>query len=326
MIIDSKMARNLSFRHLRAFVCVAHSGSFTAAAKQLAMSQPALTLNVRQFEEIVGVKLLTRTTRRVELTTHGREFLPLAEKFLTDLNNAIMAIRTKSQQQENRIDIALLPSLAIRLLPTTIHDFAKISPEIIIKMHDDNGRGVESQVLGGESDFGLSNTWSNHPQLEFTPLIRDRVGLICHADHPLAKSQIDLKWSDLNGYDFVGMDEDTGIRRIFQSIENLPESVTSPAYCVLTIVALVGLLESGNAISALPALAAPDYLNPSLVYRDLSSPTVHRQLGLITHRERPPSTAAQTFQTFLLQQPGVLCAMFPNNTVVAESPEWKVKK
>lgn len=71
-------------------------------------------------------------------------------------------------------------------------------------MHDDNGRGVQSQVLNRESNLGISNIWATHPELEFTPLIRDRVGLICRPDHPLAKTQTSLKWSDLGDYDFVG--------------------------------------------------------------------------------------------------------------------------
>ena len=101
MNISSKIARNLSFRHLRAFVCVAETGSFTRAAEKLAVSQPALTSNIRQFEEIVGVELLTRTTRYVELNACGREFLPQVKQFISNFDSAIIGIRTKAQQLES---------------------------------------------------------------------------------------------------------------------------------------------------------------------------------------------------------------------------------
>ena len=317
MTIDSKIARNLSFRHLRAFVSLAHMGSFTRAANKMSMSQPAFTLNIRQFEDIVGVKLLTRTTRSVGLTEFGQELLPMAEKLLGDFDSAVLGIRAKANQQANQVNIAVLPSVAIRLLPPLMREFGKTSPEIKVRMNDDNGRGVQSQVLNCEAEFGISNLWQEHPKLEFTPLIRDRVGLICQAEHPLAKSQKNLDWSDLVDYDFVGMAEDTGIHRVIHANDSLPDTVTTPAYSVLTIAALVGLLENGNAISALPALAAPDYLNPTLVYRDLSGPEVYRQLGLITLRGREPSPVAEAFIEFMRKSVESICGMFPNNTVVS---------
>ena len=166
-------------------------------------------------------------------------------------------------------------------------------------------------------DVWAVDIWQAHVDLEFIPLVNDRVGLICQADHPLAKIRSALQWSDLTDYDFVGMAEDTGIHRLFHDNQNLPDSVTSPEYCVLTIAALVGLLEKECRVSALPALAAPDYLNPTLVYRDLSEPEIYRQLGIITLRGRTLSPAAEAFIAFVRGKAGDIGGMFPNNTVVA---------
>ena len=317
MNIKLKIARNLSFRHLRSFVCLAHTNSFTRAAKQMSMSQPAFTLNIRQFEDIVGAELLTRTTRSVALTEHGKDLLPKIEKMLGDFDTAILETRAKSQQAANKVNIAVLPSIAIRLLPTLIREFGKTTPDIKVQINDDNGRGVQSQILNCEADFGISNIWREHPKLQFTPLLRDRVGLICHANHPLAKTKNSLDWFSLIDYDFVGMAEDTGVHQILHNDNRLPETVATPAYSVLTIAALVGLLESGNRVSALPALAAPDYLNPALVYRDLSNPEVYRELGLITLRGRSLSPAAEAFIEFIRESADSISGMFPNNTVVS---------
>ncbi len=319
MKIDLKIARNLSFRHLRSFVCLAHTGSFTRAAKQMSMSQPAFTLNIRQFEDIVGVELLTRTTRSVALTEHGRYLLPRIERILGDFDTSVFETRAKAQQTANQVKIAVLPSVAIRMLPVLIRDFGNVTPEVSIQMNDDNGRGVQSQILNCEADFGISSVWCEHPKLEFTPLLCDRVGLICHANHPLAKTRNGLNWSNLIDYDFVGMAEDTGVHQIIHTDNRLPETVISPAHSVLTIAALVGLLENGSLVSALPALAAPDYLNPALVYRGLSKPEVYRQLGIMTLRGRTPSPAAAAFIDFLKEKVDSISSMFPNNTVVSGS-------
>ncbi len=315
--MDNKIARNLSLKQFRAFVAVAKCGSFSAAAQELAVSQPALSLSIQQFEEIVGVPLLSRTTRSVSLTSHGQEFLPKAEKILADVESAILSTRKSAEKQKNRVNVAVLPSVAIRVLPQAMRSYAELAPDVKIHMQDDNGRGVESQVLNGDADFGISNSWSDNPELNYRPFIRDQMGLICRGDHDLARRKNPLTWSSLANLSFAGMAGDTGTSRLTKDVKGLPACVVSPDFTVLTIAALVGIIENGDAVSALPALAAPDYLNPSLVYRGLSEPVVYRELQLITSKSRPPSPAAEKFIGFLLDQSYEISSMFPNRTVAA---------
>ncbi|WP_120499111.1 LysR family transcriptional regulator [Roseovarius sp. EL26] len=313
--MENKIARNLSLKQFRAFVSVAKCGSFSEAAQELAISQPALSLSIQQFEEIVGVLLLSRTTRSVSLTPLGQEFLPKAEKILADVETAILSTRTSAEKQKNRVSVAVLPSVAIRVLPQAIRSYLPLAPEVKVHMQDDNGRGVEAQVLKGEADFGISNSWSDNAELEYRPFLRDQVGLICRGDHKLARRKNPLTWSDLTDLSFVGMAPDTGTSRLTKGVEGLPTCVLSPDSTVLTIAALVGIIESGEAVSALPALAAPDYLNPSLVYRSLSEPVLYRKLQLITPKNRLLPSAAGKFIEFLLGQSHEISSMFPNYTV-----------
>lgn len=320
MSTNNRVARNLSFRHLRAFVCVTRHGSFSRAAEELAISQPALTLTIRQFEDMVGVQLFTRTTRSVTPTPCGREFLPTVEKYLDDFEQSIMQIRARARQQENQVNIALLPSIAIRLLPNAIQEFGKLNPDIRLRLHDDNGRGVQAQVLSGEADFGLCNQWDPHPDLELIPLLRDRVGLICHRDHPLALQSDPLPWPRLDEYEFIGMADDTAISRLTDSRDDLPESVRNPSQRVLTIAALVGIVERGGSVAALPALASPEYLNPSLIYRDLVDPVIDREICLIRLRERRLSNAASAFHDFIQLEIARFCISFDSTRVMPAVP------
>ena len=313
--MDSKIARNLSLKQFRAFVSVAKCGSFSGAAQELAVSQPALSLSIQQFEEIVGVPLLSRTTRSVSLTPLGQDFLPKAEKILADVEAAILSSRISAEKQKNRVSVAVLPSVAIRVLPQAIRSYSALAPEVKVHMQDDNGRGVETQVLKGEADFGISNSWSDNAELEYRPFLQDQVGLICRGDHQLARRKDPLTWSGLTNLSFVGMAADTGTSRLTKNVAGLPASVTNPEFTVLTIAALVGLIETGGSVSALPALAAPDYLNPSLVYRSLSEPIVYRDLQLIIPKKRPLSPVADNFAGFLQGQSHEISSMFPNHTV-----------
>ncbi|MCG8356733.1 MAG: LysR family transcriptional regulator, partial [Kiloniellales bacterium] len=97
---------NVTLRHLRAFVEVAHQGAFTRAAQALALSQPALTVVINQFETELGFKLFDRTTRRVRLTQEGERFLPTAEHLLDDFDQALEDLRAVSERRRGKVAIA----------------------------------------------------------------------------------------------------------------------------------------------------------------------------------------------------------------------------
>ncbi|MCP4980013.1 MAG: LysR family transcriptional regulator [Gammaproteobacteria bacterium] len=293
---------SLTLRHVRAFVEVAHQGSFRRAAEKLFVSQPALTITINQLEDLVGVSLFNRTTRRVNLTTDGEDFLPIAERLVVDFDRAISDLKTSSRRRGGQVTIAVLPSLTIKLLPELLGGFKTTNPEVRIVLKDDNARGVRRQVLNNESDFGISNLWEPDSDLELTSLSHDPVGLLCPPDHALGKSNAPLPWSKLEGFSFVGMSRDTGVHKLINAIEGCPDSVHSPEYEVLTMAALGGVLEAKLAITVLPSLAVPSHMHPALVFRKLIKPKIERELCIITRRNYPLSESAQKVRDMLLAE------------------------
>ncbi len=293
---------SLTLRHIRAFVEVAHQGSFRRAAEKLFLSQPALTITVNQLEELVGVSLLHRTTRRVNLTIDGEDFLPIAERLVADFDRAISDLKTSVRRRDGQLAIAVLPSLTINLLPELLAPFKSANPGIRVVLRDDNARGVQRQVLNNESDFGISNRWEEDSELVFTPLTLDPVGLVCPSDHPLGKASKPLAWSKLEGFPFVGMSQDTGVNKLINAVEGCPRSIQNPEYEVLTMAALGGILEARLAITVLPLLAVPGHMHPALVFRSLVKPRVERELCIITRRDHPLSMAAQKVCDMLLAE------------------------
>jgi DNA-binding transcriptional LysR family regulator len=293
---------SLTLRHLRAFVEIAHQGSFRRASEKLFLSQPALTVTINQLEELVGVRLFNRTTRRVNLTTDGEDFLPIAERLVADFERAISDLKKSAERRGGQVNIAVLPSLTINLLPELLARFKGTNPGIRIILRDDNAKGVQRQVLNNESDFGISNLWEMDSELEYTPLTHDPVGLVCPPDHPLGKSKGPLAWRKLEGLPFAGMSRDTGVHKLINTIEGCPESIRLPEYEVLTMAALGGILEAKLAITVLPLLAVPSYMHPALVFRRLIDPKVERELCIITRNNYPLSAAAQKVRDMLLTE------------------------
>src|SRR3954471_17898190 len=130
------MSSQVDLGDLRAFIAVAECGAFHEAADQLSISQPALSRRIQKLEETLGVALLRRTTRRVDLTTVGREFLPKARHVLEDLDTALLSIGEIAERRPGRVSVAFVPAAAYFFLPAVIKAFNSWYPKIRIRIID----------------------------------------------------------------------------------------------------------------------------------------------------------------------------------------------
>ena len=110
----------ITLRQIQAFLAVTEQGTFTKAAERLNMAQPALSQLVRDLERELGIRVLDRTTRRVELTEGGREFHGAALKIVQDLDTAVLNATGLAERRRGRIVVAVPPLLAAVIMPPTI--------------------------------------------------------------------------------------------------------------------------------------------------------------------------------------------------------------
>ena len=115
---------------------VARFSSFTRAADLLHLTQPALTVQIRQLEQALGVKLFDRSTRAVELTRTGRELLPVLERLLGEFDAVVVSTREMATMRYGTVRIAALPSVAATVLPPLIARFKQRHPHIRITVRD----------------------------------------------------------------------------------------------------------------------------------------------------------------------------------------------
>jgi DNA-binding transcriptional LysR family regulator len=112
---------DLSARQLQAVLAVAEYNSFIAAAAFLKTSQPALTRTIKRVEDILGVRLFDRSTRRVGITAAGKEFVAVAERMLNDLRISVRSMREIGEEQRGQIIISSIMSVANGLLPANVY-------------------------------------------------------------------------------------------------------------------------------------------------------------------------------------------------------------
>jgi DNA-binding transcriptional LysR family regulator len=293
------MSINFESLDLRAFVAVVDLEGFHRAAEALNLSQPALSRRIQRLEAAVGAALLERTTRRVALTTVGRELLPLVRRMLDEFDSSLFAMREVGRQRGGQISLACVPTAAFYFLPSVIARFNEQYPNIRFRILDlSANEGLES-VARGEVEFGINLLGASDPELTFEPLLEDPFVLACRRDHPLAKRDL-MTWADLEGQPLVAVSRTSGNRILLDAALVRAGVRLSWSYEVTHLSTSLGLVEAGLGISVLPQLATPQGDHPIIVTRPIRNPEVSRTIGVVRRRGGRLAPAAERFLEMLL--------------------------
>ncbi|GHC84308.1 LysR family transcriptional regulator [Pseudorhodoferax aquiterrae] len=297
------MAINFNLNDLQAFRTVAELSSFRKAAEALHVSQPAFSRRIEKLEEALGVKLLERTTRKVSLTAVGREFDRKVQQLLDDLDSTLLGIRGVAGTRMGEVTIACVPSTVYYYLSQVVSRYRERYPKIRVKVFDAGANDVLAAVARSEADFGLNFIGSQEPDIEFTPLLEERFVAACRRDHPLAKKR-KVGWAELGQHDFISVSKSSGNRLLLdQALAGLPGRPEA-VYEAQHVTTMLGLVEAGLGVAAVPSLAMPGADHPLLVSVPLVDPVVTRKVGLIRRKGRPLAPAAQQIYEFFLEMKG----------------------
>ncbi|HSI47194.1 MAG TPA: LysR family transcriptional regulator [Ideonella sp.] len=290
---------NFDLSDLRAFLAVADFGSLRAASDNLHLSQSALSRRIDKLEAALGVKLFSRTTRKVELTMIGRTFVPKARSVMRELQDALVGIQDASERISGQVALACVPSAVGYFLPTAIRQFHAQYPRVRMRLIDEATADVLLAVARGDADFGVTYIGSQEPDIDFQPLLKESFVVACSVGHRLAKYKR-IKWKELADDDYITLAQGSGNRFLID--QALSQAPVGPRwFCeVRHVPALVSLVEAGLGIGVVPRLAMPPRGHSTLVSIPLEEPEVTRTIGLIKRRGRELVPAAQLFYDMLL--------------------------
>lgn len=294
------MALNFDLHDLLAFRAVAELGNFRRAAEAVHVSQPAFSRRIDKLEQALGVKLLDRTTRRVNLTAVGRDFARKVQTWLDDLDATLLAVRGVAATRMGEVKIACVPSTVYYYLSQVIGRYRETYPKVRIRIVDAGANQVLEAVSRGEADFGLNFIGSQEPDIAFQPLLEERFVAACRRDHALARRR-SVSWRELAAFDFIAVGKTSGNRLLLDQalagINGLPDAI----YETQHVTAQLGLVEAGLGVAAVPAMAMPAKDHPLLVSVPLTDPVVTRRVGLIRRKGRSLSPAAQQLYDFFAE-------------------------
>ncbi len=191
-----------TLQRLRYFVAVADELNFTRAAARLHVSQPSLSAQVRALERDVGVELLRRTTRRVELTDAGHSMLEDTRRILEGLEEARARARRAAETASGTLRVAYTATVGYHALPLILDELEAVHPEVTVSANRTWGTHVLEGIRSGDVDLGLVREFRQTRGIVGETIRLEPLAVIASVRHPLAgRSQVSI--GDLAGETFV---------------------------------------------------------------------------------------------------------------------------
>ena len=277
---------------LKAFVQIAECHTYAEAAENLHLSQPAVSIAIKNLESEVGGKLFNRTTRQLELTPEGRDFLPVAQRLLRDFNRAGDELKSRFIKGEGSLTIAAMPSFASSMLPRILSELRQKYSNITIKIVDIVMDKVVQQVRENRAELGFVFEPENLTGLQFSRIFDDDFVLVLPPEHDLS-NKASIKWCDLARYSFVAMNYGSTMRAWLDK-EAEEAGVTLDIVAEASQFATVGqLVKESIGISIVPALCQEQMQERGLECIPLAHLGFSKAVGILTKTRANLSAPAQ---------------------------------
>jgi len=279
----------MELRHLRYFVAVAEAGSLTVAAEQrLHTSQPSLSRQIRDLEDEVGMRLLTRRARGIELTPAGRAFLDHARLALSQVEAATESARRVAHPTRPCFTMGFLTGHELKWMPEALRILRDELPNIDVMISSQYSPLLADGLSKGKLDAAFLRRERGVAGLAFRLLVKEPLVVILPADHRLAALK-SISPRDLLGETFVTVDHTAPVLRL--AIDNyLKRSGINikPTHEVDNLAMAMSLIASTDGVGLLPAYAQ-NFLLSSVTSRPLKgdTPTIELVLGYKKSNESP---------------------------------------
>jgi DNA-binding transcriptional LysR family regulator len=202
--------------YLKIFCDLARCRSFSQAALMNGVSQSAVSQAVHQLEKRLGVQLVDRSTRPLDLTPLGKAYYEGGKSVLDQYTELEASIRTSHADLASSVQVAAIYSVGLRDMSRYIERYSQSHPGTEVNIEYLHPHRVYQKVLEGTADFGLVSFPRRTRELSFLPWREEEMRLACASDHPLSAYR-SIRLSQLNGRKYVGFDRDLVIRKKIDS-------------------------------------------------------------------------------------------------------------
>lgn len=285
---------------LETFLAVVREGSFSLAARQLHISQPSVTNRIKRLEETLRVKLLVRTTRRVEPTEDGLLLRDAAEQALAGLREVAKRFQVTSDLERNRVVVSATPMLAATVMPRVISSYRARYPDVQVLLRDLPYEKVVKSIADGEADIGVTALDGVQNTLRFQLLAEEPMLLVVPTRHPLTEIG-EVTLDAVIGYPVMFLERYTILRTRLAS-EYAQRGIAFEPGTASTLPTLLGMIDAGNCITFLPRSMAQSNARRTRTTVEVVDFHTSRRYGSVVARKGSLNTAAQSFHLHLRKE------------------------
>ncbi len=290
----------MELRQLQYFVEVAKKQHVTQAAEELHVAQSAVSRQIHQLEEELGVKLFVQQGRNLSLTPVGHMFLERADAILTDLHRAVHAVQEFMDPELGEVRIGFPHSLGVNMVPRIISTFRQEHPNVRFRFKQGKYNVLIQAVLCGEVDLAfISPCPQKHDQLTGEVLLTEEIFATLPPNHILAGER-SIKLEQLKNEPFVLFGEGYSLRPIVWEACRNAGFTPKISFEGEETDTIRGLVAAGMGVSLLPDLALKDCSGLQPVKVKIADQKVTRTIGIIRRSNEKLPTVAEVFRRFLL--------------------------
>lgn len=289
-----------SVRQLRAFVAVYQSGHISAAADMLSVTQPAVTVLLREMEERLGVRLFDRSTRALRRTEAAAEAYGHAMRTLAELESLGRSMVDFSAGRKGRLRIAATSTVAQTLLPSILREYTALHPDVHLLIDDCAPGEFVERIMSERVDCGIGTLETPIPGLEEQVFRHDP--LVAVAQARFFTSDRPLTWKQLGAFPIITVKAGYGVRRRIERAASEACVALRVEHEVSLLTTALALASGGLGVAVVPGSIVGAASGEGLVTRRILRPLVERNTAFIYKRERTLPPTAASLQELLLKR------------------------
>lgn len=291
------MNEPIDSRQLRAFVTLVSTGSFTRTAKQLFLSQSAISHSIKALENDVGCRLLDRVGKKVALTLAGEQLLKHAESVLAEMDVARESLQRLGKWGKSRLRIGASNTACQYILPPVLREFRKSFPQCQLSISPGDVQQMVEMLERGQIDLAITLEPEGRTPTEFLPLFTDEMCFIVEPQHPWAiKNHVER--AEIAKQNYILYHRNSFAFRLVEA-HFRDEGVGLNLFVELgSMEAIKELVKLGLGISIMaPWTVREELREKTLAVLPLGKRKLKRNWGILRRRSKPPGLAEETFMT-----------------------------
>jgi LysR family hydrogen peroxide-inducible transcriptional activator len=272
----------MNLKDLKYLVALADTGHFGKAAERTFVSQPTLSAQLKKLEEYLGVKLVERQPKNVQLTEVGKQIVVRARRMLDEGDEIVALARNFTDPFVGKLKVALIPTIGPYLLPRVTQKIRKALPHLGLMLYEFQTESLLKKLRDGEIDLGIMALPTAQDGLESRQLYREAFTVALPNGHPLAAKST-IKVQDLRGQVLLLLEDGHCLRDQALEVCSRVEVREAEDFRATSLETLRQMVVAGLGITLLPELAveSPFGSQRGLTIREFAKPIPARAVGAV---------------------------------------------